>query len=53
MSIFYQEKVFPFPDPLNEEQRETLTMLVEPVEKYFQEKGNHLVEKYPGRCGLY
>ncbi|XP_020631609.1 acyl-CoA dehydrogenase family member 9, mitochondrial-like [Orbicella faveolata] len=31
-------KVFPFPDPLNEEQRETLTMLVEPVEKYFQEK---------------
>lgn len=27
-------------------------MLVEPVEKYFQEKGNHLVQKYPGRCGL-
>ncbi|KAL9959520.1 hypothetical protein ACROYT_G032847 [Oculina patagonica] len=35
---FNKEKVFPFPDPLNEEQRETLTMLVEPVEKYFEEK---------------
>ncbi|KAJ7331248.1 acyl-CoA dehydrogenase member 9 [Desmophyllum pertusum] len=35
---FNKEKVFPFPDPLNEEQRETLTMLVEPVQKYFEEK---------------
>lgn len=26
-------------------------MLVEPVEKYFEEKGNHLVQKYPARCG--
>ncbi|XP_027051214.1 acyl-CoA dehydrogenase family member 9, mitochondrial-like [Pocillopora damicornis] len=33
-----KEKVFPYPDPLNEEQRETLNMLVEPVEKYFVEK---------------
>ena len=36
-----QEKAFPYPDPLNEEQRETLNMLVEPVEKYFVEKGNY------------
>ncbi|PFX29348.1 Acyl-CoA dehydrogenase family member 9, mitochondrial [Stylophora pistillata] len=33
-----KEEVFPYPDPLNEEQRETLNMLVEPVEKYFVEK---------------
>ena len=37
---FAQEKVFPFPEPLNEEQMATLNMLVEPVEKFFEDKGN-------------
>lgn len=30
-------QVFPYPNVLNEEQRETLTMLVDPVEKFFEE----------------
>ena len=38
--LFAQEKVFPFPEPLNEEQMATLNMLVEPVEKFFEDKGN-------------
>lgn len=29
-------QVFPFPNPLNEEQRETLKMLVNPVSKFFE-----------------
>ena len=46
MMIMYfclQEKVFPFPEPLNEEQMATLNMLVEPIEKYFEEKGNNRI----------
>ncbi|CAH3170212.1 unnamed protein product [Porites lobata] len=35
---FNKEKVFPFPEPLNEEQMATLNMLVEPVEKFFEDK---------------
>lgn len=30
-------QVFPFPEPLSEEQRQTLRELVPPVEKFFQE----------------
>ena len=30
------KQVFPFPDILNNEQRETLQMLVDPVEKFFK-----------------
>lgn len=29
-------QVFPFPEPLMEEQRETLSMLVDPVSKFFE-----------------
>lgn len=29
-------QVFPFPHPLNEEQRETLKLLVNPVTKFFE-----------------
>ena len=39
MGETFQEKVFPFPEPLNDEQHQMLSMLVEPVEKYFEEKG--------------
>ncbi|XP_018571262.1 very long-chain specific acyl-CoA dehydrogenase, mitochondrial [Anoplophora glabripennis] len=31
------KQVFPFPNVLNEEQRETLQMLVDPVQKFFEE----------------
>ena len=41
--LFAQEKVFPFPEPLNEEQMATLNMLVEPVEKFFEDKGNGII----------
>lgn len=30
------KQVFPFPDILNKDQRETLQMLVDPVEKFFE-----------------
>lgn len=30
------KQVFPFPDVLNEEQRDTLKMLVDPVQKFFE-----------------
>lgn len=29
-------QVFPFPDALNEEQKDTLKMLVDPVQKFFE-----------------
>jgi very long chain acyl-CoA dehydrogenase len=29
-------QVFPYPDVLNEEQRDTLSMLVDPTAKFFQ-----------------
>jgi very long chain acyl-CoA dehydrogenase len=29
-------QVYPYPDVLNEEQRDTLGMLVDPTEKFFQ-----------------
>jgi len=35
--IVNTEQVFPFPDVLNPEQRETLEALVDPTEKFFQE----------------
>ncbi|CAG9580827.1 unnamed protein product [Danaus chrysippus] len=34
---FEPTQVFPFPEPLSEDQRQTLTELVPPVEKFFQE----------------
>lgn len=30
-------QVFPFPEPLNEEQTDTIKMLVDPIEKFFEE----------------
>ncbi|XP_031566608.1 complex I assembly factor ACAD9, mitochondrial-like [Actinia tenebrosa] len=35
---FNKEKVFPYPEALDQEQRNMLNMLVEPVTKYFEEK---------------
>lgn len=29
-------QVFPYPDPLTDEQRDTVTMLIDPFEKFFQ-----------------
>ena len=34
---FEPAQVFPFPEPLSEDQRQTLVELVPPVEKFFQE----------------
>ncbi|XP_045453910.1 very long-chain specific acyl-CoA dehydrogenase, mitochondrial [Melitaea cinxia] len=34
---FEPSQVFPFPEPMTDEQRQTLTELVPPVEKFFQE----------------
>lgn len=34
---FEPTQVFPFPEPLSEDQRQTLSELVPPVEKFFQE----------------
>jgi hypothetical protein len=34
-----QDKVFPYPEALDQDQRNTLNMLIEPVTKYFEEKG--------------
>jgi len=45
------EEVFPFPNTLNDEQRETLQSLVDPTAKFFEEKNNALendkLEKVP------
>ncbi|KAK3748757.1 hypothetical protein QZH41_020325, partial [Actinostola sp. cb2023] len=38
MGRLNKDKVFPFPEPLNQDQRDTLNMLVAPVQKYFEEK---------------
>ena len=38
-SVNSQESVLPFPEPLNEDQYGTLSLLVEPVEKFFEDKG--------------
>lgn len=29
-------QLFPYPDPLTDEQRDTVSMLIDPVEKFFQ-----------------
>ncbi|XP_078693160.1 very long-chain specific acyl-CoA dehydrogenase, mitochondrial-like isoform X2 [Branchiostoma floridae x Branchiostoma belcheri] len=43
------EQVFPFPEVLNEEQKEFLQMLVDPVDKFFEEQNdaskNDMIEK--------
>ena len=45
------DEVFPFPNALNDEQRETLQALVDPTAKFFEEKNNALendkLEKVP------
>lgn len=34
--VVQANQLFPFPDPLTDEQRDTVSMLVDPVEKFFQ-----------------
>lgn len=34
------DQVFPFPEPLNEEQLDTIKMLIDPMEKFFEVKVN-------------
>ena len=40
--IIEPAQAFPYPDVLNEEQRDTLQMLVDPTEKFMTEKNNAL-----------
>ena len=40
--IIEPAQAFPYPDVLNEEQRDTLQMLVDPTEKFVTEKNNAL-----------
>ena len=40
MVFLFKDQVIPFPKALNEEQSKLLGSLVEPVERYFLEKGN-------------
>jgi hypothetical protein len=36
--VCFQDKVFPYPEP-TDDQQETLQMMVDPVERFFTEKG--------------
>lgn len=38
--VVQANQLFPYPDPLTDEQRDTVSMLVDPVEKFFQEVNN-------------
>jgi very long chain acyl-CoA dehydrogenase len=37
---FYPNEVFPYPNVLNEEQRENVKMLIDPIWKFFEEKND-------------
>ena len=37
---FYPNEVFPYPNVLNEEQKENVKMLIDPVWKFFEEKND-------------
>jgi hypothetical protein len=37
---FYPHEVFPYPNVLNEEQKENVKMLIDPISKFFEEKNN-------------
>ncbi len=37
---FYPHEVFPYPNVLNEEQKDNVKMLLDPISKFFEEKNN-------------
>jgi hypothetical protein len=37
---FYPNEIFPYPNVLNEEQRENVKMLIDPIWKFFEEKND-------------
>ncbi len=39
--IYFQDKVFPYPEP-TDDQQETLQMMIDPVERFFTEKGREI-----------
>lgn len=43
---FETAQVFPYPDPLTDDQRQTLQELVPPVEKFFQEVREHFYQSH-------
>ncbi len=39
--VYFQDKVFPYPEP-TDDQQETLQMMIDPVERFFTEKGREI-----------
>jgi very long chain acyl-CoA dehydrogenase len=37
---FYPNEVFPYPNVLNEEQKDNVKMLIDPISKFFEEKND-------------
>lgn len=37
---FYPDEIFPYPNVLNEEQRENVKMFIDPLWKFFEEKND-------------
>jgi hypothetical protein len=53
---FYPNEIFPYPNVLNEEQKDNVKMLIDPIWKFFEEKNdpakNDQMEKVNGACQL-
>lgn len=46
-------QVFPFPEPMNEEQTDTLKMLIDPVEKFYEVHTSFFFKKKRTRVHIY